>query len=160
MQGQSSGGGAAAGGAAASGPAAIGVDDLESMVESLLSFARAEIQSDRPNEALNAVVHAIRLSRGEDGIAAVLIEARKRSEAAHESQRMQRAIAEANQISRALMREKSLLAEQGHEDFLKDAFMDGSSVVCHLCGQLIARERWTSHSQLWCPALSDSDSAA
>jgi hypothetical protein len=160
MQGQRSGGGPAAGVEAASVPAVIGVDDLERMVESLLSFAREEIQSDRPNEALNAVVHAIRLSRGEDGIAAVLIEARKRSEAAHESQRMQRAIIEANQISRALMREKSLLAEQGHQDFLKDAFMDGSSVVCHLCGQLIARERWPSHSQMWCPELPDSDSNA
>ncbi len=137
--------------------AGIAVDELERMVESLLSFARAEIQSDRPNEALNAVVHAIRLSRGEEGIAAVLVEARKRSEAAKESQRMERAIAEANQISRALMREKSFLAEQGLQDFLKDAFMDGSSVVCHLCGQLISRERWLSHSQMWCPALPDSD---
>jgi hypothetical protein len=129
------------------------VNELEKMVESLLSFARAEIQSDRPNEALNAVVHAIRLSRGEEGISAVLIEARKRSEAAQESQRMERAIAEANQISRALMREQSLLAEQGLQDFLKDAFMDGSSVVCHLCGQLISRQRWASHSQMWCPSL-------
>ena len=151
MQGQGSGGGAAAE------PAVIAVDELEKMVESLLSFARAEIQSDRPNEALNAVVHAIRLSRGEEGIAAVLVEARKRSEAAHEAQRMERAIAEADQISRALMREKSLLAEQGLQDFLKDAFMDGSSVVCHMCGQLIARDRWTSHSELWCPSLPDSD---
>ena len=151
MQGQGSGGGAAAP------PAVMAVDELEKMVESLLSFARAEIQSDRPNEALNAVVHAIRLSRGEEGIAAVLVEARKRSEAAHESKRMERAIAEANQISRALMREKSLLAEQGLQDFLKDAFMDGSSVVCHLCGQLISRERWTSHSQMWCPNLPESD---
>ena len=151
MQDQGSGGGCA------SARAAIAVDDLEQMVESLLSFARAEIQNDRPNEALNAVVHAIRLSRGEEGIAAVLVEARKRNAAEQESQRMERAIAEANQISRALMREKSLLAEQGLQDFLKDAFMDGSSVVCHLCGQLIARERWTSHSQMWCPSLPDGD---
>ncbi len=134
---------------------ATAVEDLEKLVESLLSFARCEVANDRPNEALNAVVHAIRLSRGEEGIAAVLVEARKRSEAAHESQRMERAIAEADQISRALLREKSLLAEQGLQVFLRDAFMDGSSVVCHLCGQLIARERWTSHSQMWCPSLPD-----
>jgi hypothetical protein len=145
-----------AGGATTS-PAVAAIDDLEKIVESLLSFARVEIQNDRPNEALNAIVHAIRLSRGEEGIAAVLIEARKRSEAALESQRMERAIAEADQISRALMREKSLLAEQGLHEFLKDAFMDGSSVVCHLCGQLIARVRWTSHSLMWCPALPESD---
>lgn len=151
MQDQRSGGGSA------DGSAVTAVDDLEKMVESLLSFARTEIESDRPNEALNAVVHAIRLSRGEEGIAAVLVEARRRSEAAHESQRMERAIAEADQISRALLREKSLLAEQGLQQFLQDAFMDGSSVVCHMCGQLIARERWSSHSQLWCPSLPDSD---
>jgi len=151
MQGQAGGGGGAA-----AATAQLSVDELEQMVESLLSFARAEMQNDRPNEALNAVVHAIRLSRGEEGIAAVLVEARKRSEAAHEAQRTERAIAEADQISRALMREKSLLAEQGLQDFLKDAFMDGSSVVCHMCGQLIARERWSSHSEMWCPSLPDS----
>jgi hypothetical protein len=156
MQDQRSGGGAA-GDSAAMAVNQISVDDLEKMVESLLSFARTEIQSDRPNEALNAVVHAIRLSRGEEGIAAVLVEARRRSEAARETERMERAIAEADQISRALLREKSLLSEQGLQQFLQDAFMDGSSVVCHMCGQLIARERWTSHSQLWCPSLPDSD---
>ena len=65
MQDQRSGGGSA------DGSAVTAVDDLEKMVESLLSFARTEIENDRPNEALNAVVHAIRLSRGEEGIAAV-----------------------------------------------------------------------------------------
>ena len=74
MQGHRGGGGASAA------PVQIGVEELEKMVESLLTFARVEIQNDRPNEALNAVVHAIRLSRGEEGIAAVLVEARKRSE--------------------------------------------------------------------------------
>ena len=61
--------GGSGGGAASE---ATAVEDLEKLVESLLSFARCEVENDRPNEALNAVVHAIRLSRGEEGIAAVL----------------------------------------------------------------------------------------
>jgi hypothetical protein len=54
------------------------------------------------------------------------------------------------------MNEDTLLSERGDEEILKDAFEDGSSLVCRKCGGLVAKVRWDSHASTWCPALPES----
>ena len=61
-----------------------------------------------------------------------------------------------------LIQQDSLLLEQGKSEILRDAFVDGSSVVCNYCQALIKISRWEAHVSLWCPVagagpVSDSD---
>jgi formamidopyrimidine-DNA glycosylase len=46
----------------------------------------------------------------------------------------------------------------GSEQILRDAFEDGSSVICTRCGGLVKSVRWEAHSSTWCPAIQDADS--
>ena len=55
------------------------------------------------------------------------------------------------EISRRLVADSAtILSERGEQDILKDAFEDGSSVVCTKCGALIPRLRCDEHSKYWC----------
>lgn len=56
-------------------------------------------------------------------------------------------------ICEALMEQPSILVEAGCEDIIRDAYVDGSSVVCTRCGDLIARTRWKAHREMWCSVL-------
>jgi hypothetical protein len=47
----------------------------------------------------------------------------------------------------------SFLEQQGKTAILRDAFHDGSSMVCVLCNSLVAAHRMKQHSELWCDAL-------
>ena len=60
-----------------------------------------------------------------------------------------------------LVRGDSLLGERcdGSELILRDAFEDGSSVVCRKCGGLVKRLRWELHNSKWCPSLPQSSSS-
>ena len=52
-----------------------------------------------------------------------------------------------------LAKECVLSGELEKKQILKDAFDDGSSVVCVRCGDLIARARWIQHRDFWCEKL-------
>lgn len=57
-----------------------------------------------------------------------------------------------------LVRGESILKDRSEEEILRDAFEDGSSVICVRCSSLIKQTRWEAHSTMWCPALaSDED---
>ncbi len=103
-----------------------------------------------------------------NSIIKVIVRARREVQARMEIDSHASRLQEAQEIIRLLMfalqrhfyncspfsrREETLLSERGQEDVLRDAFQDGSSVVCHMCGGLVARARWESHSELWCPSL-------
>ena len=65
----------------------------------------------------------------------------------------------AKRASENLVKQSSLLAEigDGSELILKDAFEDGSSLICTRCSGLVARERWTVHCTFWCPAIESTE---
>jgi hypothetical protein len=101
-------------------------------------------------EALAALVQAITLTRGEEGIMQVLEEAKAKADREHERRAMVDALAVAREISRRLVREETILSERGEQTILKDAFEDGSSVVCSKCGSLVPATRAENHSLYWC----------
>ncbi|KAJ1425267.1 hypothetical protein B484DRAFT_451165 [Ochromonadaceae sp. CCMP2298] len=132
------------------------MDELSKAVEKLLTLSRDEIAGENPQQALAAVLHAVRLTQGEDAIIQVLNQAKSRAEAAIDQQVQQERLDEAYKISTLLLQQDTILSESGDQCILRDAFEDGSSVLCTNCGGLVARVRWESHSQLWCPALDGS----
>ena len=133
------------------------MDELSEAVEMLLKITRSEVEQNNPQQALATLLHAVRLTRGEDAIIDVLDEAKKRWTNQIDRQVMNESLEQARQICEMLMNQDTFLSERGEEDILKDAFEDGSSVLCRKCGGLVAKIRWESHLNTWCPALSDSD---
>ena len=133
------------------------MDELTLAVEKLLTISRSEIAENNPQQALAALLHAIRITRGEDAIMEVLDEAKKRCRAEIDKQVMMESFEQAKAISAMLMQQETLLSERGDEEILKDAFEDGSSILCRKCGGLVAKVRWESHSQWWCPAIVDEE---
>lgn len=108
-------------------------------------------------EALSSVVHAIVLTQGEGALINVLEEAKRRADREHYIINMQSALEEAHEMSRRLVAdETTILSERGEQCILKDAFEDGSSVVCSKCGSLIPRARSEEHCKYWCE-YSESD---
>jgi RNA polymerase-binding transcription factor DksA len=105
-------------------------------------------------EALAALVQAITLTRGEEGIMQVLEEAKAERE--YERKSMVDAMAQARQMSRRLVNEETILSERGEQIILRDAFEDGSSVVCSRCGSLVPTVRAEKHSLYWCEFASNS----
>lgn len=136
-------------------------DDVRQAVEMLLNMSRKEIRHGHMTEALAAVLHAIRLTRGEDAITDVLDQAMLRSQREHQPSRMMDELAAARAMSRKLVTQETILLERGEETILKDAFEDGSSVVCCKCGALVPRLRADAHTLYWCDMaaepLSDCD---
>ena len=84
----------------------------------------------------------------------VLDEAKRRCSSTLDARFAQQNYEQARRISQMLMEQDTLLSERGDETILKDAFEDGSSLLCTKCGGLVAKVRWESHSQFWCSSLS------
>jgi hypothetical protein len=59
--------------------------------------------------------------------------------------------------SKDLLYNDSILKDMGDQEILKDAFEDGSSVICVRCNSLIKRDRWNAHNLKWCPLLQKND---
>ena len=129
------------------------VDELTQAVELLLNITRSNIADSNPEQALAALLHAVRITRGENAIFDVLNQARERATAEIDQQVLRESYEQARLVSEDLMRQNTFLSERGEEDILRDAFEDGSSLVCVKCGGLVAKIRWESHKALWCPAI-------
>jgi hypothetical protein len=128
------------------------------VVELLLAETRKNIADENPNEALATLLEAVRLTRGEGAIMSIIDEAkatmRKEAEMGHEKLNEEDLIAAAQKMSAYLQRdETTILFESSRTDILRDAFEDGSSVVCKACGSLISRARAENHSKFWCEAV-------
>jgi predicted ArsR family transcriptional regulator len=131
------------------------MDELSQAVEMLLNITRTELADNKPQQALAALLHAIRLTRGEDAIMEVLSEAKRKCMADIDQQVERESFEQARRITELLMHQDTFLSERGEEDILKDAFEDGSSVLCRKCGGLVAKARWESHAGTWCPAIAE-----
>jgi hypothetical protein len=130
----------------------VSPDELAEVVRTLLRLSETRVREGRGEEALAGVLHAVRLTRGEDAIMDVLDEAKRRAEQRLGAE-VDRQTAVAREMCSELLRQESLLHELGDEDLLRQAFEDGSSVVCRRCGGLVSAARWEAHKATWCPAL-------
>lgn len=130
-------------------------------VELLLHETRKKLVDSNPNEALCTLLEAIRITQGEESIIGILDEAKKR--VAEESLYSENDMLVAAQRMSIYLQsdESSVLFANGRTDILRDAFEDGSSVVCPDCSSLIPRARAEIHRKYWCSAnctvTSDSD---
>lgn len=125
-------------------------------VELLIDITRNKISEGKSLEAFAALLQAIKLTKGEESILEVLSVAKKKVD--DDMQLCSEfdssvSLQEAFDASRALVEQDTILRDQGNEEILKDAFEDGSSVVCTKCGGLISMQRWTAHKSFWCSAL-------
>jgi hypothetical protein len=138
-------------------------ESMEKIVGMLLEVTKSKISEGSKNDALATLLHAIRLSSGEDSIIRILDQAKKKAEedATMQNQLEVDSLSYATNAIEKIQEEDCFLSERGEEDILKDAFQDGSSIICQKCGGLVKAERWKAHSDSWCPALegvsSDSD---
>ena len=131
--------------------------DREAMGEILGEVKRLVAKGDG-NKALAVLLHAVRLSHpdGEEGIfsfldmAKELINTQRQQD---DTDEMQQALSVVEQ----LLQTESVIGEAGDGHILRDAFMDGSSIVCRRCQALVKRERWEPHRDRWCPALPQLD---
>lgn len=126
----------------------------------VLQKVRDLIDKGRHPEAFNVLLHIVKEVHpdGEDGILGVLDTAKSLLT----RQRQLDGAADMNESLRALSRMlecDSLLAESGDGNILKEAFVDGSSVICSHCGDLVKRERFEAHSLKWCSAREGGDDA-
>jgi len=95
----------------------------------LLRQARTKIETDKADDALAALLHAVRLTQGEDAIMSVLVNAKKQADLEAE----ERCQVDELELGRCMSAhltadENALLWKRGEENILKDAFEDGSSV--------------------------------
>ena len=131
-------------------------------IEELLNRTRKFINAGVRDQALSHLLSAIAISRGPENVLSTLDEAKMReAQRAAESASLQKEhdllmLAEATRTCRALCQSSSILKEHGVEDILRDAFEDGSSVVCTKCQALVKASRWEAHYNHWCPVLDDS----
>lgn len=142
-------------------PAAPMEVENEEAVKMLLKIAREEIGSgtEDPTQALSALLHAIRLTQGEEAITTVLDNAKKQAEKENPDLSDEDMMKAAQRMTHALITNTStLLYEQGNETILKDAFEDGSSVVCSSCEALVPRSRFRQHQAFWCEVTAGKDS--
>ena len=118
-------------------------------VRMLLTIARSKIEEESPNDALSALLQAIRITQGEGAILGILDAAKRQAE--EESATDEDALSAAKRMLVMLVKDTStLLYERGDEHILRDAFQDGSSVVCKGCNSLVPRARFTQHQLYWC----------
>mmetsp|Transcript_28801 Transcript_28801/g.27584 ORF Transcript_28801/g.27584 Transcript_28801/m.27584 type:complete len:161 (-) Transcript_28801:692-1174(-) len=137
-------------------------ESMEKIVGMLLEVTKSKISEGSKDDALATLLHAIRLSSGEDSIIRILDQAKKKAEedATMQDQEAADCLSYATNAIEKIQEEDCFLSQRGEEDILKDAFQDGSSLICQKCGGLVKAERWEAHSDSWCPALegaSDSD---
>lgn len=126
-------------------------EDINRAVTQLLERSRSSIADGENNDALAALLHAIRLTSGEASILGILNEAKKRVDDAHAQHSNDSDLLAARQALQSLLDTESILGDR--DDILHDAFSDGSSVICNKCGSLVARARADAHSKKLCPAL-------
>lgn len=114
--------------------------------------AREALRKGNAFKALEHVVLAIQKTRGEGAILQVLDEAKK---AAKERGYMtEEEFAELNgTLEGADATEEPIISERGKEQILRDAYADGSSILCKRCGALVPVKRKSNHDQFWCEAL-------
>jgi len=118
-------------------------------VRMLLKVARSKIEDAEPTDALSALLHAIRLTRGEEAIVGVLEMAKRQAEI--EAGCKEDSLLVARRMAVLLVSDDStMLYERGDEHILRQAFEDGSSVVCKSCNALVPRSRFTQHQLYWC----------
>lgn len=127
------------------------VDGRDPRVQELLTRVRSCIDGDRAEEALAALFDAVRITDGEAGVQALA------EQASSDMSRVDDNKDAAEMLLDRMLDTTSLLKERGWGDILSDAFRDGSSVMCTLCGGLISRERIEAHSTTWCPNLPDDE---
>jgi hypothetical protein len=138
-------------------------ESMERIVGMLLEVTKSKISEGSKNDALATLLHAIRLSSGEESIIRILDQAKKKAEedATMQDQEAADSLSYATNAIEKIQEEDCFLSQRGEENILKDAFQDGSSIICQKCGGLLKAERWKAHSDSWCPALeggtSDSD---
>jgi len=127
----------------------------DAAVRMLLGRSRSSIADGDKDDALAALLHAIRLTAGEASILGILDEAKKRVDEEFARRDHKADVKNARDaLSELLERaQESIIGERGDNDILHDAFVDGSSVVCSKCGSLIKRDRADAHMRRWCPAL-------
>lgn len=137
-----------------------------------LDMARAKLAEGKGPEALQIVMQVIRATKGEAAMFDTLHKMKKRIDQ-HEAAEAgadqlcaqleescfidEGSIDEAERLCCILENQDTFLSERGAEDILRDAFEDGSSIVCTHCGDLISRARWRAHVDLWCSKLPPSD---
>ena len=125
----------------------------EQCVGQLLRVARTKISEGEggAEDALAALLHAVRITQGEDAIMDVLEGAKRRADEEAAASQRNDAHEVALRMSRLLEADKStLLYEQGLSQVLRSAFEDGSSVICSACNALVPRARFTQHQLYWC----------
>lgn len=122
----------------------------ELKVRMLLQCARANIADLNPDTALAALLHAVKLTQGEDAIISALDRAKEEASADVRARDIDD-LEIARRVSLNLVQDTgSVLYERGEESILKVAFEDGSSVVCSLCEALVPRDRFLQHKLYWC----------
>ena len=126
-----------------------------STVEILLARTKLSIESGDRDRALASLINAIALTKGPDAIIDTLNQAKQRAEAEASQQAVydRALLEEAQHNSKRLVRDDSILKDRQESTILRDAFEDGSSVICVRCKSLIKRTRWNAHRDLWCPEL-------
>ena len=123
----------------------------EEVVKLLLKQARSNIEDSSPNDALAALLHAIRLTQGEEAIVGILDQAKAKADEEQQIYNENDHLEIARRMSILLTKDEStVLYERGDENLLKEAFEDGSSVVCAACNSLVPRERFLQHQLYWC----------
>ena len=127
-------------------------------VETLLASVKDLISAGDAQKSFALLLHTVRLThpKGEDGIFDVLDGARDLINRARARDAVDEH-AEALSVLAQLVESPSLLNEAGDEDILRDAYIDGSSVICTKCRGLVKKERWDSHRFRWCNALPPRD---
>jgi hypothetical protein len=138
-------------------------DEINQVTIQLLNNTQQHISNGDRDQALANLIHAIRITQGEEAIATILSEARRENERKLELQLQQqretdrRALDTALKASKELAKAPSLLQERGDgsENILCDAFEDGSSVICKRCGGLVKSARWSDHCTLWCSEIDE-----
>lgn len=133
-----------------------------------LDLARVKLAEGKGPEALQIVMQVIRATKGDAAMFDTLnrmkhqIDQHEAAEAGANQLCAQLeescfidedSIEEAERLCRILENQDTILSERGQEDILRDAFEDGSSVVCTNCGDLISRARWRAHLDKWCSKL-------
>ena len=137
-------------------------DEFNTVVKNLLKQTRIGINAGNRDAALACLVNAIALTKGPDMVLETLSAGKKKAQEARdlEAAEAKALIDLVNVNSRNLVRNDSILKERddGSVAILRDAFQDGSSVICMKCNALVQRTRWDVHSTTWCSSLSlDSD---
>jgi len=136
------------------------VDDHSTQIKSLLRYARSHHQTN-PTEALAALMQAMTLQTGNADAA----RQRLRQELGEDMANHVLTATSASDRHRAarvavqslLQDETTFLHQQGRQDLLRQTMEDGSSVVCRVCGDVVASARWEQHQAYWCRATADDD---